>query len=120
MGVFQEFFQVEVCRLYIKFFVCLSSIEVVFFVIEKVVRSSIYGCLGVCYVDILVDFVNFQVNVNFIKYVECCMLFFISMVEIFVVCMVVFVIKNVRQFFFIIGKGVVYVYVEESIQKLVE
>ncbi|XP_031533272.2 2-hydroxyacyl-CoA lyase 1 isoform X3 [Vicugna pacos] len=67
MGAFQEFPQVEACRLYSKFSARPSSIEVIPSIIEKAVRSSIYGRPGACYVDIPADFVSLQVNVNSIK-----------------------------------------------------
>nr|XP_031322399.1 2-hydroxyacyl-CoA lyase 1 isoform X2 [Camelus dromedarius] len=67
MGAFQEFPQVEACRLYSKFSARPSIIEVIPSIIEKAVRSSIYGRPGACYVDIPADFVSLQVNVNSIK-----------------------------------------------------
>ncbi|KAK2501597.1 hypothetical protein MC885_010261 [Smutsia gigantea] len=64
MGAFQEFPQVEACRLYSKFSARPSSVEAIPSIIEKAVRSSIYGRPGACYVDIPADFVNLPVNVN--------------------------------------------------------
>uniref|UniRef100_A0A7N9CQF8 2-hydroxyacyl-CoA lyase n=1 Tax=Macaca fascicularis TaxID=9541 RepID=A0A7N9CQF8_MACFA len=120
MGAFQEFPQVEACRLYTKFSARPSSIEAVPFVIEKAVRSSIYGRPGACYVDIPADFVNLQVNVSSIKDVERCMSPPISMAETSAVCTAASVIKNAKQPLLIIGKGAAYAHAEESIQKLVE
>ncbi|XP_014987706.3 2-hydroxyacyl-CoA lyase 1 isoform X3 [Macaca mulatta] len=120
MGAFQEFPQVEACRLYTKFSARPSSIEAVPFVIEKAVRSSIYGRPGACYVDIPADFVNLQVNVSSIKHVERCMSPPISMAETSAVCTAASVIKNAKQPLLIIGKGAAYAHAEESIQKLVE
>ncbi|XP_030789442.1 2-hydroxyacyl-CoA lyase 1 isoform X2 [Rhinopithecus roxellana] len=120
MGAFQEFPQVEACRLYTKFSARPSSIEAVPFVIEKAVRSSIYGRPGACYVDIPADFVNLQVNVNSIKYVERCMSPPISMAETSAVCTAASVIRSAKQPLLIIGKGAAYAHAEESIQKLVE
>nr|KAF6335208.1 2-hydroxyacyl-CoA lyase 1 [Pipistrellus kuhlii] len=105
MGAFQEFPQVEACRLYSKFSVRPSSIEAIPSVIEKAVRSSIYGRPGACYIDIPADFVNLQVNVNSIKYVECCMPPPVSMAETSAVQMAASVIRNAKQPLLIIGKG---------------
>eukprot|EP00069_Balaena_mysticetus_P008886 bmy_19900T0 len=85
---------VEACRLYSKFSARPSSIEAIPSIIEKAVRSSIYGRPGACYVDIPADFVNLQVNVNSIR--------------------------NAKQPLLIIGKGAAYARAEESIRKLVE
>uniref|UniRef100_A0A8C2XI18 2-hydroxyacyl-CoA lyase 1 n=1 Tax=Cyclopterus lumpus TaxID=8103 RepID=A0A8C2XI18_CYCLU len=66
-GAFQEFPQVEACRLYSKFSARPSSLEVIPSVIEKVVykiavRTSMYGRPGACYVDIAGDMVNAKVD----------------------------------------------------------
>ncbi|XP_023970956.1 2-hydroxyacyl-CoA lyase 1 isoform X2 [Physeter macrocephalus] len=120
MGAFQEFPQVEACRLYSKFSARPSSIEAIPSIIEKAVRSSIYGRPGACYVDIPADFVNLQVNVNSIRYVECCMPPPVSMAESSAVCMAASVIRNAKQPLLIIGKGAAYARAEENIRKLVE
>ncbi|XP_059776358.1 2-hydroxyacyl-CoA lyase 1 isoform X2 [Balaenoptera ricei] len=120
MGAFQEFPQVEACRLYSKFSARPSSIEAIPSIIEKAVRSSIYGRPGACYVDIPADFVNLQVNVDSIRYVECCTPPPVSMAESSAVCMAASVIRNARQPLLIIGKGAAYARAEESIGKLVE
>ncbi|XP_066889922.1 2-hydroxyacyl-CoA lyase 1 isoform X1 [Kogia breviceps] len=120
MGAFQEFPQVEACRLYSKFSARPSSIEAIPSIIEKAVRSSIYGRPGACYVDIPADFVNLQVNVNSIRYVECCMPPPVSMAESSAVCMAASIIRNAKQPLLIIGKGAAYARAEENIRKLVE
>ncbi|KAM9601055.1 2-hydroxyacyl-CoA lyase 1 isoform 1-T1 [Trichechus inunguis] len=120
MGAFQEFPQVEACRLYSKFSARPSSIEAIPTIIEKAVRSSIYGRPGACYVDIPADFVNLEVNANSIKYVECCMPPPVSMAETSAVRMAASVIRNAKQPLLVIGKGAAYARAEESIRKLVE
>ncbi|XP_066100482.1 2-hydroxyacyl-CoA lyase 1 isoform X2 [Saccopteryx bilineata] len=120
MGAFQEFPQVEACRLYSKFSVRPSSIEAIPSIIEKAVRSSIYGRPGACYVDIPADFVNFQVNVNSIKYTECCMPPPVSMAEPSAVQIAASVIRNAKQPLIIVGKGAAYAHAEEGLRKLVQ
>lgn len=105
MGAFQEFPQVEACRLYSKFSARPSSMEAIPAVIEKAVRSSIYGRPGACYVDIPADFVNLQVDVNSVKYVECCMPPPVSMAETSAVRVAASVLRNAKQPLLIIGKG---------------
>ncbi|XP_058409438.1 2-hydroxyacyl-CoA lyase 1 [Diceros bicornis minor] len=120
MGAFQEFPQVEACRLYSKFSARPSSIEAIPSIIEKAVRSSIYGRPGACYVDIPADFVNLQVKMNSVKYIECCMPPPVSMAETSAVYMAASVIRNAKQPLLIIGKGAAYAHAEEGIRKLVE
>lgn len=120
MGAFQEFPQVEACRLYSKFSARPTSIEHIPSVIEKAVRSSIYGRPGACYVDIPADLVTLQENVNSIKYKECCMPSPVSMAETPAVCMAASVIRNAERPLLIIGKGAAYSRAEDSLRKLVE
>ncbi|XP_049622096.1 2-hydroxyacyl-CoA lyase 1 [Suncus etruscus] len=120
MGAFQEFPQVEACRLYSKFSARPSSIEAIPSMIEKAVRSSIYGRPGACYVDIPADFVNLQVNVDSIKYTECCLPPPVSMADTSAVCAAAAVIRNAKQPLLIIGKGAAYARAEDSIRRLVE
>ncbi|XP_029410375.1 2-hydroxyacyl-CoA lyase 1 isoform X3 [Nannospalax galili] len=120
MGAFQEFPQVEACRLYSKFSAQPSSIQHIPSVIEKAVRSSIYGRPGACYIDIPADLVILQENVNSVKYKECCMPPPISMAETSAVCMAASVIRSAKQPLLIIGKGAAYAHAEDSIRKLVE
>ncbi|XP_046954888.1 2-hydroxyacyl-CoA lyase 1 isoform X4 [Lynx rufus] len=120
MGAFQEFPQVEACRLYSKFSARPSSIETIPSIIEKAVRSSIYGRPGACYVDIPADFVNLQVNVNSVRYMECCTPPPVSMAETSAICMAATVIRNAKKPLLIIGKGAAYAHAEMGIRKLVE
>ncbi|XP_050997600.1 2-hydroxyacyl-CoA lyase 1 [Acomys russatus] len=120
MGAFQEFPQVEACRLYSKFSARPSSIGHIPFVIEKAVRSSIYGRPGACYIDIPADFVTLQENVTSVKYKECCMPPPVSMAETSAVCMAASVIRNAERPLLIIGKGAAYSHAEDSMRKLVE
>lgn len=120
MGAFQEFPQVEACRLYSKFSARPSSIERIPFVIEKAVRSSIYGRPGACYIDIPADLVTLEENVTSIKYKECCMPPPVSMAETSTVCTAASVLRNAERPLLIIGKGAAYSHAEDNIRRLVE
>ncbi|KAM6135033.1 2-hydroxyacyl-CoA lyase 1 isoform 2-T2 [Pterocles gutturalis] len=120
MGAFQEFPQVEAGRLYNKLSVRPSSLEVIPAVIEKAVRTSIYGRPGSCYIDIPGDFVNLQVNKSSVKYTECCLTRPISTAEPYAVSKAVSIIAHSKQPLLIIGKGAAYSRAENSIRKLVD
>ncbi|KAM6223853.1 2-hydroxyacyl-CoA lyase 1 [Rhynchocyon petersi] len=120
MGAFQEFPQVEACRLYSKFSARPSSIEAIPSVIEKAVRSSIYGRPGACYVDIPADFVTLQVDVESVRYVERCMPPPVCMADGAAVLEAVSVLRNARQPLLIVGKGAAYAHAEDSIRALVD
>ncbi|XP_006265304.3 2-hydroxyacyl-CoA lyase 1 isoform X1 [Alligator mississippiensis] len=120
MGAFQEFPQVEACRLYSKFSARPSSLETIPTIIEKAVRTSIYGRPGACYIDIPGDFVNLQINKNSVKYVECCLPPPVSLAEHSAVSAAASVISHSRQPLLIIGKGAAYSRAEDSIRRLVD
>ncbi|XP_025945209.1 2-hydroxyacyl-CoA lyase 1 isoform X3 [Apteryx rowi] len=120
MGAFQEFPQVEAGRLYNKLTVRPSSLEVIPAVVEKAVRTSIYGRPGSCYIDIPGDFVNLQVNKSSVKYVECCLPPPISMAKQSAVSEAASIIAHSKQPLLIIGKGAAYSHAENNIRKLVD
>ncbi|XP_074840636.1 2-hydroxyacyl-CoA lyase 1 isoform X3 [Carettochelys insculpta] len=119
-GAFQEFPQVEACRLYSKFSARPSSLEAIPAVIEKAVRFSIYGRPGACYVDMPGDFVNQQVNKSSVKYVKCCLSPPVSTAEPSAVSEAASVLAHSSQPLLIIGKGAAYSRAENSIRKLVD
>ncbi|NWX98812.1 HACL1 lyase, partial [Nothoprocta ornata] len=120
MGAFQEFPQVEAGRLYNKLTVRPSSLEVIPAVIEKAVRTSIYGRPGSCYVDIPGDFVNLQVNKSSVKYVGCCLPPPLSMAEQSAVSEAASVLAQAEQPLLVVGKGAAYSRAENNIRKLVD
>ncbi|XP_053876014.1 2-hydroxyacyl-CoA lyase 1 isoform X2 [Malaclemys terrapin pileata] len=120
MGAFQEFPQVEACRLYSKLSVRPSSLEAIPAVIEKAVRCSIYGRPGACYVDMPGDFVTLQVNKSSVKYVKCCLPPPVCTAEHSAVSEAASILANSRQPLLIIGKGAAYSRAENSIRKLVD
>uniref|UniRef100_A0A6I8SZI8 2-hydroxyacyl-CoA lyase n=1 Tax=Xenopus tropicalis TaxID=8364 RepID=A0A6I8SZI8_XENTR len=120
MGAFQEFPQVETSRLYSKFSARPSSLEAIPVVIEKAVRSSIYGRPGSCYVDIPGDFVNKMVNRSDVRYTECCLPPPTSLADPTAVHKAVLELKNAQQPLVIVGKGAAFSRAERSISKLVQ
>ncbi|XP_026564026.1 2-hydroxyacyl-CoA lyase 1 isoform X1 [Pseudonaja textilis] len=120
MGAFQEFPQVEACRLFSKFSVRPSSLEAIPAVIEKVVRTSIYGRPGACYIDIPGDFVNLTVKKSSVKYIDCCPAPPISMAEEMTISKAVSLILHSKKPLLIIGKGAAYSRAENSIRRLVD
>ncbi|KAG8139148.1 putative 2-hydroxyphytanoyl-CoA lyase protein [Naja naja] len=111
---------VEACRLFSKFSVRPSNLEAIPAVIEKVVRTSIYGRPGACYIDIPGDFVNLTVKKSSVKYIDCCPAPPISMAEEMTISKAVSLILHSKKPLLIIGKGAAYSRAENSIRKLVE
>ncbi|RXM28672.1 2-hydroxyacyl-CoA lyase 1 [Acipenser ruthenus] len=150
MGAFQEFPQVEACRLYSKFSARPSSLEAIPSVIEKAVRSSIYGrpgaCYidipgdmvngkvdrskavrssiygrpGACYIDIPGDMVNGKVDRSKVREVSCCLPPPVTMAEPQSVSQAVSVLKQSKRPLLIIGKGAAYSRAETNIRDLVD
>ncbi|XP_030637083.1 2-hydroxyacyl-CoA lyase 1 isoform X1 [Chanos chanos] len=119
-GAFQEFPQVEACRLYSKFSARPSSLSAIPSVIEKAVRSSIYGRPGACYVDIPGDMVNARVERNRVREVSCCPPPPVSLAEVSAVTQALNVLKTAKCPLLIIGKGAAYGRAEAGLRELVE
>nr|DBA24963.1 TPA: hypothetical protein GDO54_012548 [Pyxicephalus adspersus] len=119
MGAFQEFPQVETCRLYSKLTARPSSLEAIPIVIEKAVRTSMYGRPGACYVDIPGDFVNKMVDRSLVRYTTCCLPRPISLADPLEVQKAVAALKNAQNPLVIVGKGAAFSRAENIIQRLV-
>uniref|UniRef100_A0A4W3KHK8 2-hydroxyacyl-CoA lyase 1 n=1 Tax=Callorhinchus milii TaxID=7868 RepID=A0A4W3KHK8_CALMI len=119
MGAFQEFPQIEACRLYSKFSARPNSLEAIPAIIEKAVRTSIYGRPGACYVDIPGDMVTSKVQESLLRTVPCCLPPPVAMADPQVVSQAALIIKNARRPLVLIGKGAAYSHAEYSIGKLV-
>lgn len=119
-GAFQEFPQVEACRLYSKFSARPSSLEAIPSVIEKAVRTSIYGRPGACYVDIAGDMVNAKVNRSQIRVVSSCPPPPVCMADSSAVNEALSVLKASKRPLIIIGKGAAFARAETVLRSFVE
>ncbi|KAM9307787.1 2-hydroxyacyl-CoA lyase 1 [Gastrophryne carolinensis] len=120
MGAFQEFPQVETCRLYSKFSARPSSLEAIPIVIEKAVRTSMYGRPGACYIDIAGDFVNQSVSRSDVRFTSCCLPPPISQADTVEIQKAVAELKNAQNPLVIVGKGAAYSRAEDTIRRLVD
>ncbi|XP_028326197.1 2-hydroxyacyl-CoA lyase 1 [Gouania willdenowi] len=119
-GAFQEFPQVEACRLYSKFSARPSSLEAIPSVIEKAVRTSIYGRPGACYVDIAGDMVNAKVNRSQVREASCCPPPPVSVAHPSDITEAISVLKAAKNPLVIIGKGAAYGRAENVLRDFVE
>ncbi|XP_028985843.1 2-hydroxyacyl-CoA lyase 1 [Betta splendens] len=119
-GAFQEFPQVEACRLYSKFSARPSSLEAIPSVIEKAVRTSMYGRPGACYVDIAGDMVNAKVDRSKVRLVSCCPPPPVSLANNSDVTKAISVLKAAKRPLVVIGKGAAYGRAEVALRKFVE
>uniref|UniRef100_A0A8C8A0G3 2-hydroxyacyl-CoA lyase n=1 Tax=Oryzias sinensis TaxID=183150 RepID=A0A8C8A0G3_9TELE len=106
---------VEACRLYSKFSARPSSLEAIPSVIEKAVRTSIYGRPGACYVDIAGDMVNAKVN-----RISCCPPPPVSLADHSAVTEAICALKAAKTPLVIIGKGAAYGRAEALLRQFVE
>uniref|UniRef100_A0A3Q3AV34 2-hydroxyacyl-CoA lyase 1 n=1 Tax=Kryptolebias marmoratus TaxID=37003 RepID=A0A3Q3AV34_KRYMA len=112
--------QVEACRLYSKFSARPSSLEAIPSVIEKAVRTSIYGRPGAVYVDIAGDMVNAKVDRNKVREVSCCPPPPVSLADLTAVNEAVSVLKAAKAPLVIVGKGAAYSRAEAALREFVE
>uniref|UniRef100_A0A672ZBX8 2-hydroxyacyl-CoA lyase n=1 Tax=Sphaeramia orbicularis TaxID=375764 RepID=A0A672ZBX8_9TELE len=111
---------VEACRLYSKFSARPSSLEAIPSVIEKAVRTSIYGRPGACYVDIAGDMVNAKVDRINVRVVSCCPPPPVSVAEKSTINEAISVLKMAERPLVIIGKGAAYGRAETALREFVE
>lgn len=119
-GAFQEFPQVEACRLYSKFSARPSNLEVIPSVIEKAVRCSMYGRPGACYVDIAGDMVNAKVDRSKVREVSCCPPPPLSAADSSAIADALSVLTAAKRPLVIIGKGAAYAQAESGLREFVE
>ncbi|XP_054638789.1 2-hydroxyacyl-CoA lyase 1 isoform X2 [Dunckerocampus dactyliophorus] len=119
-GAFQEFPQVEACRLYSKFSARPSSLEAIPAVIEKAVRTSIYGRPGACYVDVAGDMVNAKVDRSKVRFVSCCPPPPICLANHNAVTEAIAVLKSAKRPLVIVGKGAAYGRAEAALRDFME
>lgn len=119
-GAFQEFPQVEACRLYSKFSARPSNLEAIPSVIEKAVRTSIYGRPGAVYVDIAGDMVNAKVERSKVREVSCCPSPPVSLAASAAVKEALSFLKAAKTPLVIIGKGAAYSRAEAALREFVE
>uniref|UniRef100_A0A1A8EC95 2-hydroxyacyl-CoA lyase 1 n=1 Tax=Nothobranchius kadleci TaxID=1051664 RepID=A0A1A8EC95_NOTKA len=119
-GAFQEFPQVEACRLYSKFSARPSSLEAIPSVMEKAVRTSIYGRPGAVYIDIAGDMVNAKVERTKVRGVSCCSPPPVSLADHTAVTEAVVLLKAAKAPLVIIGKGAAYGRAEAVLREFVE
>ncbi|KAI8802567.1 HSPC279-like protein [Cladochytrium replicatum] len=118
MGAFQEFPQVEACRLYTKYTVRPPNIEQIPFVVEKAVRTSIYGRPGPCYIDLPQDFI--QGTASDVVFPPKCPDPPKSLADPSAILEAVGAIKAAKCPLVIVGKGAAYARAEKEVKELVE
>uniref|UniRef100_A0A4W5QER0 2-hydroxyacyl-CoA lyase n=1 Tax=Hucho hucho TaxID=62062 RepID=A0A4W5QER0_9TELE len=119
-GAFQEFPQVEACRLYSKFSARPSSLDMISSVVEKAVRTSMYGRPGAVYIDISGDMVNAKVDRSRVRLVPCCPPPPVSMADHMAITEALAVLKGAKRPLLIIGKGAAHGRAEGALRELVE
>uniref|UniRef100_A0A3B4XR41 2-hydroxyacyl-CoA lyase n=1 Tax=Seriola lalandi dorsalis TaxID=1841481 RepID=A0A3B4XR41_SERLL len=111
---------VEACRLYSKFSARPSSLEAIPSVIEKAVRTSLYGRPGACYVDIAGDMVNAKVDRSKVSFVSCCPAPPVSLADHGAITQAISVLKAAKRPLVIVGKGAAYGRAEIALREFVE
>lgn len=120
MGAFQEFPQVEACRLYTKFTARPQSIEVIPQVVEKAIRNTIYGRPGTAYIDIPGNFVNATVKRSSYRESLICPPCPAILADPSAVAKACQLIMKAKRPLVIIGKGAAYARAEQVITEFVE
>ncbi|XP_054714130.1 2-hydroxyacyl-CoA lyase 1-like [Uloborus diversus] len=120
LGGFQEFPQVETCRLYSKYSCRPSDVSLIPFHIEKAVRESTYGRPGACYIDLTGDIINQEANQSKIIYPLKCPDPPSAVAPPTMISSLADVLTSAVKPLVIIGKGCAYNGAEDSLTRLIQ
>lgn len=120
LGGFQEFPQVEACRLYSKYSCRPSDVDLIPMHIEKAVRESTYGRPGACYIDLTADLISKTMPGSSIIYPPKCPKPPLSLAPLSVIKSIVYELTTAERPLVIIGKGSSYSCAEGPIRQLIE
>ncbi|KAL0087970.1 thiamine pyrophosphate enzyme, N-terminal TPP binding domain-containing protein [Phycomyces blakesleeanus] len=123
MGAFQELDQVEACRPYCKYASRPTSVERIPFVIEKAIRSAMYGRPGASYVDLPADYIQYRTTEP--QWIERCQVTRVqdtprSMANDASIKEAASILCNAKQPLIVFGKGAAYARAEDELAALVE
>lgn len=119
LGGFQEFPQVEACRLYSKYTCRPSDVHLIPLHVEKAIRESTYGRPGASYIDLTGDIINKHAPESDIFYPETCPDPPSSLAPPLLIKSAVNELTTAKKPLVIIGKGSAYGRAEEAIRQLV-
>ncbi|XP_035230632.1 2-hydroxyacyl-CoA lyase 1-like, partial [Stegodyphus dumicola] len=119
LGGFQEFPQVEACRLYSKYSCRPADVSLIPFHVEKAVRESTYGRPGAAYVDLTGNMINQEVLESKVSYPLKCPEPAVCVASSVIIHSLVDVLIAAKRPLVIIGKGSAYCRAENSICQLI-
>ncbi|KAG0175565.1 hypothetical protein DFQ28_008856 [Apophysomyces sp. BC1034] len=122
MGAFQELDQVEACKPYCKYAARPMSVDKIPFVIEKAMRSAVYGRPGAAYVDLPADFIQYPMQRKSLSTLQVQRVPDVprSMADISKIGEAAQLLSQAKAPLIVIGKGASYSRAEKEILQLVE
>ncbi|KAH7962555.1 hypothetical protein HPB52_016893 [Rhipicephalus sanguineus] len=120
LGAFQEFPQVDACRMYTKYTCRPGSVQLIPMHIEKAVRTSLYGRPGATYIDLPGNMIMAEVPEESVPEVAKCPDPPRTLADPPNVVQALSLLKNAKKPLIIVGKGAAYARAEKSVRELVE
>uniref|UniRef100_A0A6M2CNW7 2-hydroxyacyl-CoA lyase 1 n=1 Tax=Rhipicephalus microplus TaxID=6941 RepID=A0A6M2CNW7_RHIMP len=120
LGAFQEFPQVDACRMYTKYTCRPSSVQLIPMQIEKAVRTSLYGRPGATYIDLPGNMIMAEVPEESVPEVAKCPDPPRTLADPPNVAQALSLLKSAKKPLIIVGKGAAYARAEKSVRELVE
>ncbi|KAI9011604.1 2-hydroxyacyl-CoA lyase 1 [Hyaloraphidium curvatum] len=120
MGGFQEAYQVEMARPYCKYAARPPSLEQIPYVVEKAVRSSIYGRPGACYIDMPADTITDSTKFGTVNWRPKHAPPPLSQADPAEVARAADAIRNAKSPLVIVGKGAGWACAEKEVRELVK
>lgn len=120
IGAFQEYPQVESCRMHSKYAVQPSSVEQIPFCVEKATREALYGRPGATYIDMPADLITGQADEDKLYASEKVPDAPVSLACPQQVARAVELLKGAKKPLIVVGKGCAYARAENIVRSLVE
>ncbi|GIY15063.1 2-hydroxyacyl-CoA lyase 1, partial [Caerostris darwini] len=119
-GAFQEFPQLESCRLYSKYTCRPADITHIPFHVEKAVRQSTFGRPGASYIDLPADIIAQESSESAIIYPPKCPDPPASLAPVHLIKSLTDVLTSAERPLVIVGKGSAYGHAENPVRKLID
>lgn len=119
-GAFQEYLQVDSCRMHTKYAAQPTSVEQIPFVVEKATREALYGRPGAAYIDMPADLITGEADEEKLYASQLVPEAPISLACPKQVSRAMDLLKGAQKPLIIVGKGCAYARAEKVVRELVE
>lgn len=120
VGAFQEYLQVESCRMHVKYAAQPNSIEQIPFVVEKATREALFGRPGACYISMPADLITGETDESKLYHSKVVGDAPVSLACPQQIARAISLLRTAEKPLIIVGKGCAYGRAEKSAREFIE